>query len=81
MNPNFPDRLLESGSLKLVAFKAPAGLSADLACIAEREHLSVSAIIRRLVVAHVERSKVAKDEPRSKTRMATYDGPASLVTV
>ena len=66
---------------ELVAFKAPAGLSADLACIAERVQLSVSALIRRLVVAHVERSKAAKDEPRSRTRMAAYDGPASLVTV
>jgi hypothetical protein len=63
---------------ELVQFKAPAGLTAQLSSIAERERLSVSALVRRFVVQQLEHSHETKDQQSDE--MTAYDGPHGLVT-
>ena len=57
---------------ELIQFKAPSGLTAQLASVAEREQLSVSALVRKFVVEQIERLSDSEDH---SAEMNAHRGP------
>jgi len=62
---------------EMLQFRGPRGLSLQLASIAEREQLSVSALVRRFVCEQVERR--FSDKNGQAAEMSRYDGPRGMI--